>query len=301
MIGYKAFNADMTCIGFQYEVGKTYEIEGELKICKNGFHFCENIVDTAAYYDFNDNTQYCRVEAVGKIVQEGTKYCTDKIRIIEIIPFDEIEKHLDNRNNSGDYNTGSYNSGDYNTGRYNSGDYNTGSYNSGSCNSGIFNSGRYNAGNYNSGDNNAGYYNSGNHNAGHDNSGNYNTGHYNTGDGNAGDCNTGDCNAGVRNVGNYNSGDCNGGVCNSGNNNTGNHNSGDYNSGDYNSGFFNKTTPTVRLFDKDSGLTYKEFFELGIDLRDLESSKDAIMSLPGYDPQIFFECTGIDWRENNES
>ena len=54
-IGYKAMNQDMTCnlCGhiFQYELGKTYEIEGKLKPCNNGFHFCKDIFDTLSYYD----------------------------------------------------------------------------------------------------------------------------------------------------------------------------------------------------------------------------------------------------------
>ena len=47
---YKAFNADMTCRGFHYEEGKTYEIEGEPKLCKYGFHACLNLLDVFNYY-----------------------------------------------------------------------------------------------------------------------------------------------------------------------------------------------------------------------------------------------------------
>lgn len=82
---------------------------------------------------------------------------------------------------------------------------------------------------------NTGICNSGNYNSGHCNSGDYNSGHYNSGA----------CNSGLRNSGNYNSGSYN----------SGNYNSGNYNSGHYNSGYFNTNEPTVRLFNKDTGLT----------------------------------------------
>lgn len=41
MKAYKGFNKGLTCRGFQYEEGKTYE-EQEAKLCKSGFHACEN-------------------------------------------------------------------------------------------------------------------------------------------------------------------------------------------------------------------------------------------------------------------
>ena len=47
---YKAFNADMTCLDFQYEEGKTYEIKGEPQMCKQGFHACLNLLDVFNHY-----------------------------------------------------------------------------------------------------------------------------------------------------------------------------------------------------------------------------------------------------------
>jgi hypothetical protein len=42
MIGYKGFNAKLQGYNnFQFEEGKTYEITGNLEMCKNGFHFCD--------------------------------------------------------------------------------------------------------------------------------------------------------------------------------------------------------------------------------------------------------------------
>ena len=48
---YKAFKGDMTCRGFQYEEGKTYEIEGKPELCKHGFHACLNLLDVFNYYN----------------------------------------------------------------------------------------------------------------------------------------------------------------------------------------------------------------------------------------------------------
>ena len=48
--GYKVFNSDFSCRNFQFEVGKSYKIEGDLKICSNGFHFCEKASDCFNYY-----------------------------------------------------------------------------------------------------------------------------------------------------------------------------------------------------------------------------------------------------------
>ena len=47
---YKAFKADMTCCDFQYKEGKTYEYEGEPKLCEKGFHACLNLADVFTYY-----------------------------------------------------------------------------------------------------------------------------------------------------------------------------------------------------------------------------------------------------------
>lgn len=66
--GFKAFNSDMTCRGFQYSEGETFIHEGTVDRCKSGFHFCENPIDMFAYYD--PTATFHRVEGSGEISKE---------------------------------------------------------------------------------------------------------------------------------------------------------------------------------------------------------------------------------------
>lgn len=92
---YKAFNPDMTCKGFQYEVGKTYELsKGEtLKICECGFHFCDILNNCFNYYS-EDECIICEIEPLGKIIKHEyeNKLVTDKIKIVKKLSKDEIEE-----------------------------------------------------------------------------------------------------------------------------------------------------------------------------------------------------------------
>ena len=47
---YKAFNDDLTCRYFEFEEGKTYEIDGEPKMCMRGFHACLSLTDVFNHY-----------------------------------------------------------------------------------------------------------------------------------------------------------------------------------------------------------------------------------------------------------
>ncbi|MCD8349113.1 MAG: hypothetical protein LUC93_00690, partial [Planctomycetaceae bacterium] len=49
MIGYKGFDKNLQCRGYQYEVGKTHEVESA-SLCDHGLHFCENPMDVFGYY-----------------------------------------------------------------------------------------------------------------------------------------------------------------------------------------------------------------------------------------------------------
>jgi len=63
--GFKGFDKDLKCKGFQYEVGKTYTHDGAVKLCSTGFHFCENPWDTLSYYPIESGNRYAQTEAQG--------------------------------------------------------------------------------------------------------------------------------------------------------------------------------------------------------------------------------------------
>ena len=163
--GYKVFNPDWTCRGFQYEVGKTFEEDVTPSTCDRGFHFCEKASDCFSYYPFNPENKVAEVIALGDVDSDGTKSCTNKIQIVREIPWDEVlrivntGKDCTGNRNTGDWNTGDWNTGNRNTGNRNTGDWNTGDWNTGDWNTGDWNTGDHNTGDWNKSSFNTGCFN----------------------------------------------------------------------------------------------------------------------------------------------
>ena len=59
---YKATDKDMKCRGFQYELGKTEEVDGDAKLCERGLHACEMPLDVLGYYAPGDGSRYFEAE-----------------------------------------------------------------------------------------------------------------------------------------------------------------------------------------------------------------------------------------------
>ena len=132
--GYKGFDKDMTCRGFQYESGKDYTYDGDIECCRSGFHFCENPLEVLSYYP-PATSRFCEVEGSGNsdgenddskisvsnlhigleiglsgLIQAGIKFILDKVNY-------NNNKATNTGDRSAATNTGNY-SAATNTGNY---------------------------------------------------------------------------------------------------------------------------------------------------------------------------------------
>lgn len=117
-LAYKGFEQDLTCRGFQYEIGKTYTMAGPPEICERGFHFCKKLIDVLGYYpttvllddylqapydDYMElypmrlktNNRYCVVEVIGEIDMDNhydSKGVTNQIKIVRELTKEEFNE-----------------------------------------------------------------------------------------------------------------------------------------------------------------------------------------------------------------
>ena len=98
MLGYKALDDNLiNRYGFQYEVGKTYYLDGDLKWMKNGFHFCTRPEDTLRYVNGCCDYKIVEVRGYGDLIKYDDEqydfydmYVSSIMDIIRIIPREEL-------------------------------------------------------------------------------------------------------------------------------------------------------------------------------------------------------------------
>ena len=92
VIAYKGMNSDMTCMNFQYEIGKSYKTD-KAELCKCGFHACLNPKDVLDYYPKYLSSRYFKVKLSGEITKCSmwdTNVAATEITILEEIPSDKF-------------------------------------------------------------------------------------------------------------------------------------------------------------------------------------------------------------------
>ena len=87
--GYKGFDKDLKCRGYQYEIGKTHEMDEDVEICERGFHAVpadNSPLDVFGYYSPTGEdgipNRFCEVEAFGTIKKSDDKIAASKLKVV---------------------------------------------------------------------------------------------------------------------------------------------------------------------------------------------------------------------------
>ena len=108
MKAYKGFNKDMTCRGFQFEEGKTYE-EESAELCNKGFHACIAPIDVLKYYASATSVYHeVELDGVSDKRSDDSKVCGKVIKIgakldiagLAKAQFEYVKSNCTNGNNS---------------------------------------------------------------------------------------------------------------------------------------------------------------------------------------------------------
>lgn len=85
---YKAFkikNEKLFCRNKEYKVGRRNFVQGELKLCYNGIHYCTNLFEVFNYYwgEIDKDIAIYEIEPGSKIIKDdcNSKCCTNLIRL----------------------------------------------------------------------------------------------------------------------------------------------------------------------------------------------------------------------------
>ena len=87
--GWKCFDSDLACRGHKFEIGKTYKIDGEITMCKHGWHFHAKKEEIFNYYENAKNHRVC--EVIGfDVITDGDKSVCRKIKVVRELSYFEI-------------------------------------------------------------------------------------------------------------------------------------------------------------------------------------------------------------------
>ncbi|MEO1169953.1 MAG: hypothetical protein AAFW97_14710, partial [Pseudomonadota bacterium] len=92
-IAYKGFDKNLSCRGFQFEIGETYVHDGDVIVCESGFHVCEHPMDVWRYRAPAES-RFTVVEYDGKTEghSEDSKLAVEKLTIKSEVSLAEFIK-----------------------------------------------------------------------------------------------------------------------------------------------------------------------------------------------------------------
>ena len=99
MRAFKGFkrhdDGTLWCQDFQYEPGKTYKHEGEIKLCESGFHACHELHQVWCFYPNNGYNVFYEVECGGEIIESQKndgKFVCSEIRLVREVDMSDVVK-----------------------------------------------------------------------------------------------------------------------------------------------------------------------------------------------------------------
>ena len=96
MKGYKAFNSDLTCLGYQYQENQLHVYEGTPVLCESGFHFCTDLQDVLKYYSESTIKVY-EIEASGIITnpeKDCSKRSCSELRLVKELSLEDVKNSI---------------------------------------------------------------------------------------------------------------------------------------------------------------------------------------------------------------
>ena len=102
MIAYKGLHKDsdgtLFCKDKIYEPGKTYKFDGEIELCKRGFHACHELWQAWPFYPNNGENVFYEVECGGEIIESNKgdgKFVCSEITLIKEVDMSNLTRFDD--------------------------------------------------------------------------------------------------------------------------------------------------------------------------------------------------------------
>lgn len=92
--GYKGFDRNLKCKGWQYKEGETSTFDGKIKVGCSGFHFYKSPTNVFDMYPPNELGRYAETNSKGKTAYNESydTYCTDKLEVVEELSVEDMYK-----------------------------------------------------------------------------------------------------------------------------------------------------------------------------------------------------------------